>query len=214
MQQCDCGNEAALKQCKNGKPENVGKWFWCCEQGKDKGCKFFKWTQFANNDDEPVVAPKKQAVQLPPKNSPKQTNNKRKRTEEEAEQTSNEKGVALTLLAEKILRLEQDVQQDRNQQSDWQAALSKNVQLLVDSVDYIEQQLRKQKPQPKEDACLSCGLLRSKHTGVRHIFREAEDTKKGRFGVPPPATPPREARESTPDVQMEEGEIPTSPNND
>jgi hypothetical protein len=37
---CDCDALADLKECKNGKPENVGKEFWTCRFRK---CKFFQW---------------------------------------------------------------------------------------------------------------------------------------------------------------------------
>lgn len=50
---CDCGLPAVRRQCKNGKPQNVGRFFWGCTKSRDYGgCSFFLWEA----DDVPPIS--------------------------------------------------------------------------------------------------------------------------------------------------------------
>lgn len=58
---CKCGLDSVLHECRNGKPENIGKKFWSCATKKtDGGCDFFKWASSAGGQYKaPTLAPTK-----------------------------------------------------------------------------------------------------------------------------------------------------------
>lgn len=200
LRQCECGQDAVLRQVKNGKPENIGRHFWSCSKPKDQGCGYFKWAKFAEEPDEqmPPNGHRSPPVQLPPKNQMnKKQNIGQKRKQPEPSTDSNEKGVALTLLAEKIMKLEQDVKADSDHHEQWMSRVNQHLEFIIARIDNVT----------------------NMDDPIQSFFHNKKQAPPKRppnhpnSRIPQPATPPRPDREATPEVEMEDGEIrENSPN--
>ena len=46
---CTCGQPATKFLCRNGRPENVGKYYFTCARRNEGGCRYWEWIETAND---------------------------------------------------------------------------------------------------------------------------------------------------------------------